>query len=101
MVVKFLDDNKLKTSLKKWIHAVSKFIDLIQFHVICQMLAKFSGVESERTVSKFRIRKRKFCVVLIYSIKRAREIRSFVSQSCNDGKEMYKKRDARAKLLFC
>ena len=54
MVVKFLDDNKPKTSLKKSIHTVSKFIDLIQFHLICQMLAQFSGIESERTVSKFR-----------------------------------------------
>ena len=45
------------------------------------MLAKFSGVESERIVSKFRKRKRKFCVVFIYSIKRAREIRSFRSPS--------------------
>ena len=54
MVVKFLDDNKPKTSLKKSIHTVSKFIDLIQFHLICQMLAQFSGIESKRTVSKFR-----------------------------------------------
>ena len=45
------------------------------------MLAKFSGVESERIVSKFRKRKRKFCVEFIYSIKRAREIRSFRSPS--------------------
>ena len=36
MVAKFLDDNKPKTSLKKWIHTVSKFIDLIQFHLIFQ-----------------------------------------------------------------
>ena len=85
MVVKFLDDNKLKKSLKKCIHAVSKFIALIQFHLFCQLLAKFSEVESERTVSKFRIRKRKFRVVFMYSIKRALEIRSFMSQSCNDG----------------
>ena len=48
-------------------------------------MAKFSVVESERIVSKFRKRRRKFCVVFIYSIRRAREIRSFMSQSCNDG----------------
>ena len=70
-----MDDNKPKT------HTVAKFIDFIQFHSICQMLAKFSGVESERIVSKFRKRNRKFCVVFIYSIKRAREIRSFTWQS--------------------
>ena len=59
MVAKFLDENKLKTSLKKSrIHTVSNYIDLIQFHLICKMLAKFSGVESEKTISK--LRKRKF-----------------------------------------
>ena len=41
------------------------------------MLAKFSGVESERTVFKLRKRNRNFCVVFAYSIKRAREIRKF------------------------
>ena len=51
-------------SLKKCIRTVSNFIDPIQFHLICQMLAKFSGVESEMTVSKFRKRKRNFlCLV--------------------------------------
>ena len=60
MVAKFLDDNKPKISFKKWIRTVSNFDDLIQFHLICQMMAKFSGVKSERTVSKFRKRKRKF-----------------------------------------
>ena len=39
------------------------------------MFAKFSGVESERTVSKLEKEKEIFCVV--YSIKRAREIRKF------------------------
>ena len=51
-IAKFLDDNKTKTPLKKWIRTVSKFIDLIQFHSICKILAKLSGVESERTVSE-------------------------------------------------
>ena len=41
------------------------------------MLAKFSGVESERTVSKFRKEKENFCVVLTNSIKWARKIRKF------------------------
>ena len=39
------------------------------------MFAKFSGVESERTVSKFENEKDNFCV--LYYIKRAREIRKF------------------------
>ena len=41
---------------------VSDFIDLVQFELICQMLAKFSGVKSERTVFTLRKRKRN-CVV--------------------------------------
>ena len=45
MAAQFLVDNKLKTSLQKWICTVSNFTDLIQFHLICQMLAKCSGVE--------------------------------------------------------
>ena len=68
MVAKFLDDNKLKTSLKKGIRNASNFIDLIQFHLIWQMFAKSPRVESERTVSKFRRGKRQLlcCVYLLH-----------------------------------
>ena len=67
MVAKCLVDNKPKTSLKKGIRVVSNYIDLIQFQLICQMLAKFSGLESKRTISKLRKRERKFlcCVHLV------------------------------------
>ena len=69
MVAKFLDDNKLKTTLeinKKRIRTVSNFDDLIQFHIICQITAKISAVKSERIVCKFRKRKRKFlCCVRV------------------------------------
>ena len=71
MDAKFLDDDKPKTSVK-----VSDFIDLILLHLLWQMLANFSGIESERTVSKFRKRK-SFCAVFTYFIKRSREIRKF------------------------
>ena len=40
------------------------------------MLANFSGIEPERTVSKFK-KRRSFCAVFHYSIKRAREVRKF------------------------
>ena len=102
MVASFLDLNKQKTSLKKWIRTVSNFIVLVQFHSICQMMAKFSGVQSERTVSKFRKRKTKFncCLVFTYSIKRAREIRNFTSQSHSDAEKYTENRNARVKLLF-
>lgn len=49
-----------------YIHTVSKFIDLFQFHFICQVLAKFSRVESDRILSKFRKRKRDV-TLLLYS----------------------------------
>ena len=58
MVAKFLDDNKPKTSPTKWIRTSLNFIHLIQFYLIWQMLATFSQVKSERTVFKFRKRKR-------------------------------------------
>ena len=67
MVAKFLDDSKPKTALKKWIFALF----LIQFHLICQMLANFSGFEPERNLSKFRKGKRRLHLLH----KRAREIR--------------------------
>ena len=41
MVAKFLDDNKAKTSLKKWIRTASNFIDLIQFLLICKVIGEF------------------------------------------------------------
>ena len=50
IVAKFLYDNKPNGCLNmKWFCAFSNSIDLFQFHLICQMLAKFSGVESETT----------------------------------------------------
>ena len=66
-----------KTSLKKWIRTVSNFIDLNQFHLICQMLAKFSGLNPKGPYVSLEKEKQNFCVVLTYSIKRAREIRKF------------------------
>ena len=93
IVVKFLDDNKPKTSLKKLIRTVSNFDDLIQFYLICQMLRNFLGLNPKlRTVSKVRKRKRQFlrCAGLL-RIKVGREIGKF---------HIAKKRDARVQLLF-
>ena len=68
---KFLDDNKPKLSLKKWIRTVSNFIGLIQFHLICQNVCEiFWG-----WISKLEKGKENFCV--LYSIKRSRETRKF------------------------
>ena len=59
------------------------------------MLVKFSGVESDRTVSK--VRKRTFlCSVPSLRLKLGR----FTSQSYNDGqKEMYKKARRTSKVV--
>ena len=77
MVVKFLNDNKPKTSLKKWIHTVSNIIDFIQFHLICQILAKFLGLNPKRRYLSVQKGKEIFYVVFTCSIKRARESRKF------------------------
>ena len=74
MVAKFLNDNKPKTS-QKWIRTLSNFVDLIQFQFICSLilLGKFSEVESGRTVSKCRKRKREILCFFHYSKQRACE----------------------------
>ena len=55
------------------LRTISNFTDLTQFHLIWQILAKFSlglylSLEKESD---------NFCVVFTYSLKRAREIRKF------------------------
>ena len=68
MVAKFLDDNKPRKSLKKYMRTVSNFIDLIQIYLICQKLAKFSRVKSKRSVSKLEEKEGKFwhCTHLLH-----------------------------------
>ena len=57
------------------------------------MLAKFSGVESEMTVFKLEKEKENVNVgmCLPTPLSKRMKLGSFVSQSCNDGKEMCKK----------
>ena len=43
MIEIFLDENKAKISLKKWIRTVSNFIDLIQFHFLSNIVEIFWG----------------------------------------------------------
>ena len=66
------------------------------------MLAKISGLNPKGPYLSLEKEKETFCVVLTYSIKRAREIRKFhvavVQQRLN--LKCTKKRDARAKLFF-
>ena len=71
MVAKFLDDNKSKRHLKSGF----PLFKLHRSHLICQMLAKFSGLN--RKGPYLSLEKENFCVVLTYSIKRASELRKF------------------------
>ena len=68
-VAKFLHaGQQTKTSLKMWIRTVSDVIDLIQFHLVGQMMANFSGLNRKGpAVFQFRKRKRKLlcCVHLL------------------------------------
>ena len=91
-----------ENSLKKQIRIISNFIDLIQFRLICQLLAKFSGFSPRGPNLSLEKEKVIFCVVFTYSAKRAREIRKFrVAVVKRRLRNVQKQRDARAKLLFC
>ena len=64
-----------KTShCKKWIRTASNFIDLISFHLVCQILGKFSGLNQKGPYVSLEKEKQNFCFVLTYSIRWAREI---------------------------
>ena len=65
------------------------------------MLAKFSRFNAKGRYVSLEKEKETFCVVFAYSVKRAREIRRFhVSVVQRLLRNVQKKRDARAKLLF-
>ena len=64
-------------------------------------VGEITGVESERAVSKFRNRRRKFLCFHPLHIKRALEIWSVLRQSCNEGLEMYKKTWCTCKVIEC
>ena len=65
------------------------------------MLAKFSGFNPKGGYLSLEKGKETFCVVFTYSVKRAREIRSFhVPVVQGRLRNVQKKCDARAKLLF-
>ena len=77
---------------------VSNSIDLIQFHLICQMFVKFSGFNPKGSYLSLEKEKETFCVVFTYSIKRSREIRKFhVAVVQRRLRNEQKKRNARAR----
>ena len=81
IVAKFLDDNKPKTSLKKWIRTVSNFIDLVQFlfylsNKVGEILWGGGGLNLKGPYLSLK-KKKNLCVVFTYSLKQAREISNF------------------------
>ena len=75
MVAKFLDDNKPEIHLK--IKLALFQTSLILFHLICQMLAKFSGLNPKGPYLSLEKERETFCVVFTYSVKQVHEIRKF------------------------
>ena len=66
------------------------------------MLAKFSGFNPKGPYLSLEKEKETFCVAFTYSVKRAREISTLhVPVVQRWLRNVQKKRDARAKLLFC
>ena len=66
------------------------------------MLAKFSGFNPKGPYLSLEKEKETFCVAFTYSVKRAREISTLhVPVVQRRLRNVQKKRDARAKLLFC
>ena len=74
MVAKFLLDNKPEIHLK--IKFALFQTSLILFHLICQVLAKFSGLNSEGPYLSLE-KTEKLFVVFTYSVKQVHEIRKF------------------------
>ena len=76
MVAKFLDDNKPEIHLK--IKFALFQTSLILFHLICQMLAKFSGLNPKGPYLSLEKERETFCVVFTYSVTQVHEIRKFL-----------------------
>ena len=75
MVAQFLLDNKPEIHLK--IKFALFQTSLILFHLICQMLAKFSGLNPKGPYLSLEKERETFCVVFTYSVKQVHEIGKF------------------------
>ena len=91
-----------KRSLKKWIRAALNFIALIPSRLIRQMLAKFF-LELDSKGLYFKVQEKgKGSCCLVFPSSTKREIRHFhVIVVQRRQRNVQKKRDARARLLFC
>ena len=68
MVAKFLDDNKPKTSLKKWIRTVSNFNKPTQFHLFVKCLRNSLWLNAKVLCLLFRKRKFLCCVHQLHRV---------------------------------
>ena len=99
MVAKCLDDNKPKIHLKSEFALFQNF-KTSKFHLICHMLAKFSGFNSKGPYPTLEKEKETICVVFTYSVKRAREIRKFhVAVVQRRLRNVQKKREETSKVV--
>ena len=90
-----------KTSLKKWIRAASNFIALFPSRLIRQMLANFFSELNSKGLHQSSGKEKESCCLLLPSSPK-REIRqNHVVVVQRRQRTVQKKRDARAKLLFC
>ena len=94
--------NKPKTSLKKWIRTVSNFVDFIPFQLICQILATlFQLLNLKGQDLGLQKGKENFCCVhLLYKVG-AWNYEVSCRRRATTARKCTKKREARAKLLFC
>ena len=86
---------------EKWIHIFSVSIAIIPTRLLCKMQANSSGAEFLSAISKF-IKSKKILSLLVYVLHKTWNYRHFhvVVVQWRQRNEQ-KKRDARAKLLFC
>ena len=97
MVAKFLDDDKPKTSLKKWTRTVSNFVTLW----CVKYWWNFLGLKSKGPYLSLEKEKDNFCGLFTYSIKRTGEIRKFhVAVVPTTAEKCTNKRDAKCKVFF-
>ena len=72
---------------------------IIPTRLLCQMQANSSGAEFLLTISKF-MKRMNFVIARLHPSQNVK-LGIFTGSRAVDSKEMYKKRDACAKLLFC
>ena len=89
-----------KTSLEEWTLIFSVSVVIIPTHLLCQMQANSSGAEFLSTISTF-IKRKKILWLLVYVLHKTWDLAFSRGSRAVTAKKYTRKRDARAKLLFC